>query len=97
MTTTIMAETCSICAGSLKWTERTESQDPESTRRAIHLGRNHLGQRTIQERRRPIRFGQLVKEIPICIREYPSYKLNILMYGSSVRNLKFRKFFPHTP
>lgn len=29
MTTTIMAETCSICAGSLKWTERTESQDPE--------------------------------------------------------------------
>ena len=24
-----MAETCSICAGSLKWTERTESQDPE--------------------------------------------------------------------
>lgn len=29
MTTTIMAETCSICAGSLKWTERTKSQDPE--------------------------------------------------------------------
>lgn len=29
MTTTIMAETCSICAGSLKWTERTESQDPK--------------------------------------------------------------------
>lgn len=29
MTTTIMAETCSICAGSLKWTERPESQDPE--------------------------------------------------------------------
>lgn len=29
MTTTIMAETCSICAGSLEWTERTESQDPE--------------------------------------------------------------------
>lgn len=29
MTTTIMAETCSICTGSLKWTERTESQDPE--------------------------------------------------------------------
>lgn len=29
MTTTIMAETCNICAGSLKWTERTESQDPE--------------------------------------------------------------------
>ena len=29
MTTTIMAETCSICAGSLKWTERTESQGPE--------------------------------------------------------------------
>lgn len=29
MTTTIMAETCSICAGSLKWTERSESQDPE--------------------------------------------------------------------
>lgn len=29
MTTTIMAETCSICAGSLKWTERTELQDPE--------------------------------------------------------------------
>lgn len=29
MTTTIMAETCSIYAGSLKWTERTESQDPE--------------------------------------------------------------------
>lgn len=28
MTTTILAETCSICAGSLKWTERTESQDP---------------------------------------------------------------------
>lgn len=31
MTTTIMAETCSICAGSLKWTERSESQDPEGT------------------------------------------------------------------
>lgn len=31
MTTTIMAETCSICAGSLKWTERPESQDPEGT------------------------------------------------------------------
>lgn len=29
MTTTILAETCSICAGSLKWTERSESQDPE--------------------------------------------------------------------
>lgn len=29
MTTTIMAETCNICAGSLKWTERPESQDPE--------------------------------------------------------------------
>lgn len=29
MTTTIMAETCNICAGSLKWTERSESQDPE--------------------------------------------------------------------
>ena len=30
MTTTIMAETCSICAGSPpKWTERSESQDPE--------------------------------------------------------------------
>lgn len=29
MTTTILAETCSFCAGSLKWTERTESQDPE--------------------------------------------------------------------
>lgn len=29
MTTTIMAETCSICAGSLKWTERSETQDPE--------------------------------------------------------------------
>lgn len=30
MTTTIMAETCSICAGSPpKWTERPESQDPE--------------------------------------------------------------------
>lgn len=29
MTTTIMAETCNICADSLKWTERTESQDPE--------------------------------------------------------------------
>lgn len=29
MTTTIMAETCSICAGSLKWTERPESQAPE--------------------------------------------------------------------
>lgn len=29
MTTTILAETCNICAGSLKWTERTESQDPE--------------------------------------------------------------------
>lgn len=30
MTTTIMAETCSICAGSpLKWTERPEPQDPE--------------------------------------------------------------------
>lgn len=30
MTTTIMAETCNICAGSPpKWTERSESQDPE--------------------------------------------------------------------
>lgn len=30
MTTTIMAETCSICAGyPPKWTERSESQDPE--------------------------------------------------------------------
>ena len=30
MTTTIMTETCSICAGSPpKWTERSESQDPE--------------------------------------------------------------------
>lgn len=29
MTTTIMAETCSFCAGSLKWTERSESQKPE--------------------------------------------------------------------
>lgn len=29
MTTTIMAETCSICAGSLKWTEYTKPQDPE--------------------------------------------------------------------
>lgn len=30
MTTTIMAETCSICAGSTpKLTERSESQDPE--------------------------------------------------------------------
>ena len=30
MTTTIMAETCSICAGSPpKWTERPEPQDPE--------------------------------------------------------------------
>ena len=30
MTTTIMDETCSICAGSPpKWTERSESQDPE--------------------------------------------------------------------
>ena len=29
MTTTIMAETCSFCAGSLKWTERPEPQDPE--------------------------------------------------------------------
>ena len=30
MTTTILAETCSICAGSPpKWTERPESQDPE--------------------------------------------------------------------
>lgn len=29
MTTTIMAETCSICAGSPQWTERSESQDPE--------------------------------------------------------------------
>lgn len=29
MTTTIMAETCSICAGSPpKWTERPEPQDP---------------------------------------------------------------------
>ena len=24
-----MAETCSICAGSLKWTEYTKPQDPE--------------------------------------------------------------------
>lgn len=31
MTTTIMAETCSICAGSLKWTEYTKPQDPEVT------------------------------------------------------------------
>ena len=29
MTTTILAETCSICAGSLKWTEYTKPQDPE--------------------------------------------------------------------
>lgn len=29
MTTTILAETCNICTGSLKWTERPESQDPE--------------------------------------------------------------------
>ena len=29
MTTTIMAETCSFCEGSLKWTERSESQKPE--------------------------------------------------------------------
>lgn len=30
MTTTIMAETCSICAGSpLKWTEYPKPQDPE--------------------------------------------------------------------
>ena len=29
MTTTIMAETCSFCAGSLKWTERPESQGSE--------------------------------------------------------------------
>lgn len=30
MTTTIMAETCSICAGSpLKWAEYEEPQDPE--------------------------------------------------------------------
>lgn len=30
MTTTIMAETCSICAGSPpQWTERPEPQDPE--------------------------------------------------------------------
>lgn len=30
MTTTIMAETCNICAGSPpKWTERPEPQDPE--------------------------------------------------------------------
>mgnify|MGYP007045098954 CR=1 FL=1 len=31
MTTTIMAETCNICAGSLKWTEYTKPQDPEVT------------------------------------------------------------------
>lgn len=32
MTTTIMAETCSICAGSPpKWTEYTKPQDPEVT------------------------------------------------------------------
>ena len=31
MTTTIMAETCSICTGSLKWTEYTKPQDPEVT------------------------------------------------------------------
>lgn len=31
MTTTIMAETCSICAGSLKWTEYTKPQDPEES------------------------------------------------------------------
>lgn len=31
MTATIMAETCSICAGSLKWTEYTKPQDSEVT------------------------------------------------------------------
>lgn len=31
MTATIMAETCSICAGSPKWTEYTKPQDPEVT------------------------------------------------------------------
>ena len=30
MTTTIMAETCCICAGSPQWAEYTKSQDPES-------------------------------------------------------------------
>lgn len=30
MTTTIMAETCSICAGSLKWAEYTEQNPDES-------------------------------------------------------------------
>lgn len=30
MTTTIMAETCSICAGSLKWAEYPK-QDPEES------------------------------------------------------------------
>lgn len=29
MTTTIMAETCSICVGSLKWAEYPNPQDPE--------------------------------------------------------------------
>lgn len=29
MTTTIMAETCSICAGSLKWAEYPKQDDPE--------------------------------------------------------------------
>lgn len=38
MTTTIMAETCNICAGSLKWTERPESQDPEGTEEASSWG-----------------------------------------------------------
>lgn len=38
MTATIMAETCSICAGSLKWTERPESQDPEGTEEPFSWG-----------------------------------------------------------
>nr|WP_302966157.1 hypothetical protein [uncultured Prevotella sp.] len=52
MTTTIMAETCSICAGSLKWTEYTKPQDPEVPEEPSSWGRNHLGQgrRYIQQR-----------------------------------------------
>ena len=66
MTTTIMAETCNICAGSLKWTERTESQDPEVPGEPSTWGEIiwDKGEGYIQERRRPIRPRQLVRNTP---------------------------------
>ncbi len=38
MTTIIMAETCSICAGSLKWTEYEKSQNPDTPDEASSWG-----------------------------------------------------------